>query len=101
MKKYAFLIVLGLIGSLSFAQGDLHTTLPQIVSYPQNIQLNTNNNFALVEFSVDDNGIIEVKNINACEALKSYVIEKLDGYKLINPNGLSGQTFQYKLSFQQ
>jgi hypothetical protein len=105
MKKYVLLIVLGLIGSFSFGIGDIHETMPQtinqIVSYPSDIQMDADNNYAVVEFSVNEEGVVEVNSINACEELKAYVLQRLDGYKLIDPAGLSGKTFQYKLSFKK
>jgi hypothetical protein len=76
-------------------------TISEIVAYPNALDLNQHNNFALVEFSVNENGVINVNDINACQELKSYILKKLDGYELINPKNFKGKTFQYKLNFQK
>ena len=105
MKRIALLSALALITSLSFGQSsnnrNMPETLSQIVDYPSNIQLNQQNNFALVEFSINEVGIVKVSDINASSELKSYVLNKLNGYQLINSKGYCGKTFQYKLTFQK
>lgn len=105
MKKIALLSVLALITSFSFGQSlsssNMPQTLSQIVNYPSGLELNQQNNFALVEFSINEGGIVEVSDINASSELKSYVLNKLNGYQLINSKGYCGRTFQYKLTFQK
>ena len=102
MKTSVFLTLV-LITSLAFGQNEsrnnMQTTITEIVSYPENIELTKRNNYALVNFSVNKYGIVKVNKINASKELKSYVLEKLNGYKLINSNGFCYQNFQYKLSF--
>ena len=103
--KTSIFITLVLITSLSFGQNwsnnNMQTTVTEIVNYPENLELNQKNNYALVNFSVNKLGVVKVNNINASKELKAYVLEKLNGYKLINSRGFCHQNYQYKLSFSK
>ena len=105
MKRIILLSVLAIITSFSYAQsatnGKMPETVSEIVSYPLNLELNKQNNYALVNFSINKLGVIKVNKINASKELKAYVLDKLNGYKLINSNGFCGQNFQYKISFKK
>lgn len=105
MKQLVIIAALTLISSFGFAQDIQNTQMPetisQIVDYPSGLDLDQNNNFALVEFSVSQDGILNVSNINASQELKNYILEKLNGYSLIDAKAFCGLTFQYKLTFQK
>lgn len=114
MKKSLILVAAALISSFTFgstleskieksdlSNSNMPQTLSEIVTYPENIQLSEKNNFALIDFSVNEDGTIEVNKINASKEVKTYVMNQMNGYQLINSTGHKGKTFQYKLSFER
>lgn len=110
MKKAIILTAAALISSFTFGSkvgeselpnSNMPQTISEIVSYPEDINLSEQNNFALVDFSVNEDGTIEVNNINASKEVKTYVLNQMNGYQLINSTGHKGKTFQYKLSFEK
>jgi len=114
MKKSIILVAAALISSFTFGStidskigesevnnSNMPQTLSEIVSYPEDINLSEKNNFALVNFSVNEDGTIKVNDINASKEVKTYVLNQMNGYQLINSTGHKGKTFQYKLSFEK
>jgi hypothetical protein len=103
MKRLFLTSALAIASLIGFSQAPLvsnmGTTITEIVSYPSDLQLDDCNNLAKIEFSVNQDGIIHVNQINACKELKSFLIQKLEGYKLINSKQFVGNTYQYKLIF--
>lgn len=104
MKRIKLLLALVLFAGFGFGQTLLKCNMSEIVTeivcFPCKMQLNQQNNYALIEFSVNEEGIIKVVRINACEKLKAHVINKLEGYQLICSKGYCGKTYQYKLTFK-
>lgn len=109
MKQFRLVLVLLLFVGLTSANKKLDRkvskcnmpeVITEIVSFPCEMQLNAQNNFALVEFAVNEKGTISVLQINACQKLKDHVVEALNGYQLICPKGHCGKTFSFKLIFK-
>ena len=106
MKQFKLVLVLLLFVGLTSAKKEtkkkcnMPKVVTEIVSFPENLQLDAQNNFALVEFAVNEKGTISVLQINACQKLKDHVVQKLNGYQLICPKGHCGKTFNYKLIFK-
>lgn len=105
MKQLKLVLVILLFVGLTSANKkarkcNMPEVITEIVSFPCEMQLNAQNNFALVEFAVNEKGTISVLQINACQKLKDHVIHELNGYQLICPKGHCGKTFSFKLIFK-
>lgn len=105
MKQFKLVLVLLLFVGLTSANKkttkcNMPKVITEIISFPGEMQLNDQNNFALVEFEVNKKGTISVLQINACQKLKDHVVQALNGYQLICPKGHCGKIFSFKLIFK-
>ncbi len=92
------------IGQSTFAKGNhpkpVYETINKAMSYPTNIGGSIQNDFALVEFTIDKKGNIEVLGTNASnEALIKHVKTELGKITFDSNQYQPGEKYIYKFKF--
>ncbi len=106
MKSISFLLILIFVASVSFAGPrksvtDLRTILKNSVSYPEFAKENNLSGFVVLSFNIDENGKINIKELNSNSIFfQLYVENKLSGIKIENPGDHKGKTYYYRFDFE-
>lgn len=81
-------------------QSDLNLAISKKITYPSFAVAQRIEGAVFVEFTVSEEGKIQVKNCNSLEGeLQSYVYQTLDGSTVSPSKELNGKTFLMKFDF--